>query len=74
MEVKLVGFIDRIEGDYAVVKADHHEILLPIGLFTKPLKEGYWLEFSIKCRPDLENKARDEVLKLLEELQSRYKP
>lgn len=62
-------FIDRIEGDVAVLEtADAASFTLPVDLLPPGAREGTWLRLSLDIDPQETADARAEVASLREGL------
>jgi len=72
-ELFLNGIIDRIEGDFAVIRTSKTEILWPIEFLPKEAKEGSSISLKAFLEKD-ETKEREKLAKtILNEILSNTK-
>jgi hypothetical protein len=64
------AFIDRIEGDHAVIhiEDDPAQLDIPLRLLPEGSREGSWLTISFELDPEGTRKQEEKILNLLEKL------
>lgn len=68
------GFIDRIEGEIAVIllgKEEEASIQIPKVFLPPEAKEGTILSFKITAAPDKTREAKKKVQRMIEKLKNR---
>ena len=67
-KLRHTGFIDRLEGDCAVIIIEEHEFDLPIALLPTGLGEGSHLTLILENNKQSQDKSLDEIKNLQNKL------
>lgn len=70
MSEENIAIVDRIEGDIVVLELidPRYDFQLPLEIFPEDVHEGAAVELNFKLRPEIEEKRREEISQLQDEL------